>query len=130
LSEFARFLASGAFNTAATYLLYLGLVRFLPYPVAYSISYGLGVLLSFLLNSLFVFRRPLRWAGLLRYPVVYVVQYLVGLAVLSLGLEFFRLPQWAASGAAVASTVPLTFVLSRWAIVRPAGGAARPEREG
>jgi putative flippase GtrA len=111
-----RFLISGALNTLVTYGLYLCLVAFMPYATAYSVSYGAGVLLSFVLNSLYVFRQKLKWEGVIRYPLVYVGQYLLGIAVLSVCLVIGRFPQWLASAAAVGISVPLTFVLSRWAL--------------
>ena len=77
-----RFLIAGGINTLATYLLYLAVLLVAPYPLAYSLSYAAGIIISFILNSRFVFRVPLRWSRLLRYPVVYVAQYLLGLCVI------------------------------------------------
>ncbi len=111
-----RFLIAGAVNTIATYLLYLALVRSLTYPIAYSASYLAGILLSFALNSRYVFRRPATWAAFFRYPLVYVVQYALGMAILWLCLTAGHLPQWMASGLAIAGSVPVTFFLARWAL--------------
>ncbi len=119
-----RFLLAGAVNTVATYLLYLALVAYLPYPIAYSASYLAGILLSFALNSRYVFRRPATWSAFLRYPVVYVGQYALGMAILWMCLANGHLPQWMASGLAIVGSVPLTFFLARWALgVRAAESA-------
>ena len=122
-----RFLLAGAVNTVATYLLYRGLLAFLSYPLAYTISYGAGILLSFVLNSRYVFRQPLTWDGFLRFPIVYAAQYLIGLAVLSVALTVGRAPQWLAFGLSTAAAVPVTFILARWAV---AGRSSRPPHTG
>src|SRR5437868_5451334 len=79
---FCRFLISGGTNTILTYLIYVGLVLVLPYPVAYTITTILGIFSSYILNARFVFRRKLSLTVALQYPLVYVVQYVLGLCLL------------------------------------------------
>ena len=108
-----RYLIAGGINTLATYLIYLTVLAVAPYPLAYSLSYGAGIVLSFVLNSRFVFRAPLRWRRLLQYPVVYVVQYALGYAVLYAAVELVGMGPSLGPVLVVAVTVPVSFVLTR-----------------
>lgn len=111
---FFRFLLSGGFNTAATYVLYLLLLYVFQYQVSYTITYVLGIVLAYYLNRFFVFRAKGGLKTIALFPLVYLVQYLVGLGVLSLWVEILGLGEWLAPVAACVVTIPLTFLLSRW----------------
>lgn len=115
-TEAIRFILAGAVNTMLGYGLYLAFLRFLPYFAAYSASYVIGVVASYSLNTWFVFREPWRWRRLAAYPVVYVVQYLIGIALLGALVQYLRLPVELAPLLVVAFTLPVTFVLSRYII--------------
>ncbi|MFY9822080.1 MAG: GtrA family protein [Thermoanaerobaculia bacterium] len=108
-----RFVAAGAANSGLTWLLYLLLLRGMSYRWAYSLSYVAGILLSFLLNSRFVFRVPLRWRNLVRYPAVYVLQYLLGYTVIYVAVGLAGLDSRLGPAAVLAVTVPVGFLLSR-----------------
>jgi putative flippase GtrA len=114
--QLARFLVVGALNTGLSYLVYLALLRWVSYRWAYSLSYAAGILLSFVLNSLFVFRVPLSWRRLLPYPSVYLVQYLLGLGVVHVGVELLGWDQRLIPVAVLVVTVPVSFVLTRWVL--------------
>ena len=111
--EFGRFLVAGAANTALSYALFLALERVMPYVVAYALAYVAGIVVSYLLNTALVFRVQRRWSSALRYPLVYVVQFLAGTGTVVLLVEAFGVAPWLAALAAIAVTVPITFVLSR-----------------
>ena len=113
LPEFARFLFAGAINTGISYAAYLLLLTFLPYLAAYAISYLLGIVLSYLLLTRFVFRAPPRLSTAVRFPLVYVAQYLLGSAVLALLVEAFDIPASIAAIVAIVVSIPVTFQLSR-----------------
>jgi putative flippase GtrA len=114
--QLARFLVVGALNTGLSYLVYLALLRVVSYRWAYSISYAAGIVLSFVLNSLFVFRVPLSWQRLLPYPSVYLVQYLLGLCVVHVGVELLGWDERLMPIAVLVVTVPVSFVLTRWVL--------------
>jgi putative flippase GtrA len=114
--QLARFLVVGAVNSGLTYIAYLVLLRWVSYRVAYSLSYVAGIFFSFVLNSLFVFRVPLRWGRLLPYPSVYLVQYLLGLCVVYVGVELLRWDERLMPIAVLVVTVPVSFVLTRWVL--------------
>lgn len=110
---FARFLLSGLLNTGITYLLYLGFLQIYPYQIAYTGAFVLGVFISYGLNALFVFRAGVAFGSLIRFPLVYLTQYVLGLVLVTTLVEFVEIPVWMAPFFAMLVTVPLTFVLSK-----------------
>lgn len=110
---FARFLISGALNTGVTYLLYLGFLQFFSYRIAYTAAFVLGILISYGLNAMFVFRAKIAIRSLIRFPLIYFVQYVLGLVLVATLVEFAGVAAWIAPIFAILVTVPLTFVLSR-----------------
>lgn len=111
---FARFLITGLFNTAITYVLYLLFLQFMAYQLAYSVVFVLGILISYVLNAGFVFRARMTLGTLARFPLVYVAQYALGMGLVVVLVEFAGVAAWLAPLCAIAVTVPLTFVLSRF----------------
>lgn len=116
--ELGRFLLVGATNTAVSFVLYLLLLEFMPYLYAYSISYGIGIVVSYILNSHFVFRQPLSLHKFLQFPIVYVMQYSLGVAILWLLIGQFGISPALAMIGVVVVTIPVTFVASRF-ILKP-----------
>ncbi|TWO67916.1 GtrA family protein [Caenimonas sedimenti] len=113
-SSFIRFVASGVFNTAFTYLVYLGLLRVLPYHWSYTLSYASGIVLAYALYRFFVFRRSGGRTAPLWVVAIHGAQYLLGLALVSLWCQVLELPAEWAPAFALAIQVPLTFLASRW----------------
>lgn len=122
-----RFLISGAINTGATYAVYLGLLPYMEYQSAYGVAFVSGIALSYLLNVRFVFRVRPNWRSALLFPLVYVIQYLVGLAVLQIAVEHFSIPREYALLTSIAVSIPLTFLLTRTLLHRKAPAPALPD---
>jgi putative flippase GtrA len=116
-SEFFRFLLVGASNTLFTYLLYLLLLNVLPYIGSYTIAYGAGIILSYFLNVLFVFKENVSLATFLKFPFVYLIQYSLGALVLWLLVGAGISPNLAMLGVIVV-TIPVTFIASRFVLKR------------
>lgn len=114
--EFVRFLIMGGANTLVAYVIYLLLLNWLRYEIAYAIGYACGIVLAYTLSAAFVFRKPLSRRSAVRFPLVYVAQFLVSLGLLRIAVEIFNMPEWIAFGFAVALTIPVTFMLSRWVL--------------
>ena len=114
--EAVRFLIAGAINTAVTYAIYFVLLLWWPYALAYTTSFVVGIVLSYWLSTRFVFRVQGSTRRFAAYPLVYAVQYGVGLAVLHAAITVFGVPQRLALLASIAVSVPLTFVLSRFVL--------------
>lgn len=113
MRRWLRFAVGGGVNTAATYGIYLALNTILGYQFAYLLAYALGVILAYWVNAVFVFRVPLSWAGLLSYPLVYVVQYLVSALLLEGLVEYFGVREALAPLLVVAMMVPVTYAMSK-----------------
>ncbi|HZP67913.1 MAG TPA: GtrA family protein [Rudaea sp.] len=123
--EALRFLLAGALNTAATYAVYLVLLRVADYTLAYTMAYVAGIVLAYALNTAFVFRVRRSLRGFAAFPLVYVAQYVAGALVLNLAVRVLGVRQELALLASIAVTVPLTFVLSRFVLkprIAPSGG--------
>lgn len=121
IRRWVRFAAGGLFNTAATYLIYLGLVQVMAYQWAYLVAYALGVVIAYLLNSLLVFRVPLSLGRASTYPIVYVVQYAMAAGLLALAVEVLQISEEIAPLAVLVIMVPVSYVLNRLMLARTAG---------
>lgn len=110
---FARFIISGAINTGITYLLYLGFLQIAGYSIAYTAAFVLGVFISYGLNALFVFRAKMAIRSMIRFPAVYLAQYVLGLVLMAALIEFVGVAAWIAPMFVILVTVPLTFILAR-----------------
>ncbi len=115
-TEFKRFLAAGAFNTIAGYAMYLAFHLVLDYRLAYTASYLIGIPVSYWINTKFVFRSTWSWKRLAAFPSVYLMQYVLGLALIWLFVDHLDIPEKIAPLLAVPVTVPLTFLASRFII--------------
>ena len=113
LLQFARFLVAGAINTIGSYAIFVVLLQFMPYLAAYTIAYVVGVAISYLLLTRFVFRTPRRLTTALRFPLVYVAQYLTGSAVIVLLVEAWSVRAPIAAIVGIVVSIPVSFLLSR-----------------
>ena len=120
--SFLRFLIGGTINTVLTYVLFLALERFLHHSIAYTLAFICGIALAYVLAATFVFRTGFDIRSALRFPGVYVIQYLYGLMALWLLIETLRVPSEIAMLIVVATAVPLTFALSKNAMQARADG--------
>ncbi len=110
---FGRFLVSGALNTGLTYLLYFALLQFLTYLSAYTLAFVCGILISYILNALFVFKVGISLKSFLRFPLVYLAQYVLGIFLVIILVEYAGVAHWLAPVLAILIVVPLTFILAR-----------------
>ena len=114
--DFFRFVLVGGINAILTFGIYALLLIILPYSIAYSIAYVAGIFISYYLNTRFVFKSKFSAMKAVKYPMVYLVQYLAGLAALYAMVGIVHLNKLIASPLTIIITVPLTFVMSRWVI--------------
>ena len=111
--EFRRFVLLAGTNTILTYLIYLALLGVAGYALAYTISYACGIAFSYVANSVAVFKTPMNASSALRFPLVYVFQYLAGLCLMWLLIDVLGVHAWLAPWIATAILLPFTFVLTR-----------------
>jgi putative flippase GtrA len=114
-----RFVLAGGVNTGLTQLLYMALLVCMPYTPSYTLSYIAGIYLAFWLNSRWVFHAPLCWKKALQFPVVYLVQYVLGVVLLRVLIERLGVPEVIAPLVVVILLLPVTFTISRLIIKRP-----------
>lgn len=112
-TSFVRFLASGAFNTLASYLVYLALLQALPYRLSYTIAYASGILLAYVLNRYFVFRTTGGRYGPILVLLIYLGQFVLGLGLVSAWVQWLNGPAALAPLFSIALSLPLTFILNR-----------------
>jgi len=122
--QFARFLLVGGANTAMSYAVYLLLLLVVDYRVAYTAAYAAGLVGGYLMHARFVFdaRPGVRSAA--SFLATQAAMYLVSLGVIYVAVGRLGVPKPLGMLAALAFTVPATFLLLRW------GFAAQPRRNG
>jgi putative flippase GtrA len=119
-----RFLASGAANTLVTWAVYAALLLVLPYRWSYTIAYALGIGLAYVLYRYYVFNQSGGRLGPVWVTMIYLLQYLLGLALVSFWVGVLTAPPVLAPLFAVAVSLPLTYLLNRWVFrTRGADGA-------
>jgi len=112
-SEIARFLISGGINTLVTYSIYLLLNQWTSYIIAYSIAYIIGIVVSYLVNAGWVFKKTFNLKSFIFYPLVYLSQYILGITLLYLLVNFVNIHQSLAPLIVVSATLPVTFLMSK-----------------
>jgi putative flippase GtrA len=115
--------ASRVQRTCVTYVIYILALEFTTYRVAYSISFAAGVVIAFVLHGQWVFRSGLSVRAALQFPLVYAVQYALGLFLLGIFVERMGIPIRLAPLLVVACSVPITFALTR--VVFKSNGRSR-----
>lgn len=113
VAEVLRFLVGGLLNAAVGYGTYLVLLHWLSYEIAYAIAYVVGIVVSYVFNAVYVFRQPMRLRSALRYPFVYLMQFLLGLALLKILIEGLHVSTRLAPLLVAVLTIPATFLASR-----------------
>lgn len=120
--SFIRFLASGAFNTLATYAAYIGLLNVFSYRWSYTISYVAGIALAYVLSRYVVFKQSGGRYGIFWLVLIYALQYAAGIVLVQLWVEVLDAPPVFAPAFAIAISMPMTYFLSRLVF----GGRANP----
>ncbi len=112
--ETARFLIAGGINTGVTYLIYLVAYWIGGSPLwAFNIAFVCGILLSYALHLKVTFRASHTHRKLVKYPLAYLVQYILGVGFLELWL-WLGIPAEIAGLLTVPILVPVTFVMTRY----------------
>ncbi|SDQ88794.1 GtrA family protein [Pseudoxanthomonas sp. CF125] len=113
-----RFLLGGGANTILSYCIYWLLLQWLPYGVAFTASYALTMFSGFAINTYFVFGSRWSWHRFAAFPLVHLVNYLAGLAVITAWVRLMGFSEQLAPVAATVVTLPLNFTLTRL-LIRP-----------
>lgn len=124
--EFVRFLVTGSLNTAASWLVYLLLLQFMPYTIAYTCAYIFGIVFTYYLNTRWVFKVQMSWRTFMQFPLVYLLRYALDMALIVLLVSGLGLWEEIAPIAALLVSMPVGFVLSRWLLKRQPAASNRP----
>ena len=114
--EVAFFVVLRVACAVVTYGVYILLLAWTGYLTAYVIAYAIGIVLAYVSNALLVFKQPINRRSALSFPLVYVVQFLLGLLILQALVEWLHVPEWLGLGLSVLISLPITYIMSRWAI--------------
>ncbi len=112
-AQFSNFVIIGVVNTGLTYGIFLILQGYVHYSLAYTVAFVVGIALSYLLNVLFVFKGGHSAGAALKFPFIYLIQYVYGSILLALLVEVFTLPKAIAMLVVTTTSALLTFVLMR-----------------
>ena len=113
LKEFIGFLGVGVTNTVLTYIIYSFLLLAIHYQLAYLFSYIIGIFIAYYLNLKFVFKKSSNKEKILKFPLVYVVQYIIGAILMNIFIDKLQVNKFLAPLLIVIVTVPLTFYLTK-----------------
>jgi putative flippase GtrA len=110
------FVVGGALNTGLSYGVYLLLLLILDYQVAYFFAYLCGLLFAYWFNAVVVFKVALSWRGLMAYPIVYIVQYVLSATVLGGLVAFAGLAEAYAPLVVAAVMLPVTYLMNKFVL--------------
>lgn len=117
-NRFLKFIGAGVINTIASYLLYVIVVLFLSYQVSYAISFIFGIILSFILNTKYVFEVKQTLKKFVLFPFVYLVQYLLGAFMMNYIIEIIEVNKFLAPLVVTVCLLPVSYLLSKKILVR------------
>ena len=103
----------GGVNTLASYVLYWVLLALLSPQGAYAISFVVGLILSYILNLRFVFRKRHSSSKMLMFLAVYLLVYVLGAGVLHVAIFYLGIPAGLAPLLSIICTLPVSFLLLR-----------------
>ena len=115
-AESIRFLFVGGVNTGGGYVFYLLLLWLGTSPVwSYSISYAVGLVVSYYLHLKVTFRTNHSFKKILLFPLVNIARYITGLLILKVALSFGMAAEWAGL-LVIIITVPIYFFCARFVL--------------
>jgi len=111
--RFVRFLMVGGLNTLIGYAFYLLFLQITSYNYAYTITYLLSIITSYLFNLFFVFKEKHTIKKSLQFPLIYLVQFIFSLLTLNFLVSIVSIDQRVAPLIVIILSTPLTYGLMR-----------------
>jgi putative flippase GtrA len=111
-SQIFLFMLMGTLSTLVMLGLYMLLNMIIQYQMAYFLSYVVTVIISYFLNTLLVFKKPVSLRTFLQFPIVYIVQYIISALMLEVMVRIGFSVTYAPV-LIIILLLPLTFFLSR-----------------
>ena len=117
-NRFVFFIICGIINTGTTYLIYLLLLIYFHYQIAYLTSYISGIILSYFLNLFIVFKEKSTFRKFLQYPFIYLIQYVIGTVLLYFFVKFVHFPEEIAPLTVSIALIPVTYMMNKIILVK------------
>jgi putative flippase GtrA len=118
---FARFVVVNVLNTLLYYLLYLLFLLVVPYVAANVLALGIAIVLAYLMNARYAFRVRMTGRSLVSFLVTNLSTMGLRTAVVWLLVEFSVTGERLAPLVAVAVTLPIAFLLTKFVMTQPTG---------
>jgi putative flippase GtrA len=112
-NKFIKFIGVGVINTIASYLVYVLLVLFFDYQVSYATAFVFGIILSFILNTKYVFEVQQTVKKFILFPLVYIIQYLLGAFMMNFIIETLEFNKFFAPLIVTICLLPVSYLLSK-----------------
>jgi putative flippase GtrA len=117
-NKFIKFIGAGLINTLLSYLLYAFLVLFLNYQISYAVAFVFGIGLSYILNTKYVFEVEQTFKKFILFPLVYLLQYLLGAFMMNFVIELVGINKFIAPLVVTVCLLPVSYLLSKKILVR------------
>jgi putative flippase GtrA len=114
--QFAGFAVVGTINTILSFLLYQIFYLWVSYWLAYTLVFIASYAFMLLANAGFVFRTQINARSAFYYLMVYVLNYTIGLAIITALIEWLHVPAQMAPIGAFGFLVLFNFLGTRFAI--------------
>jgi putative flippase GtrA len=118
---FWRFILVGIVNTINYYLVYLFLSNILSfhYLNAHFLSFFIGFIGSFFLNSYFTYKTKPTFKKFLQFPLTSIVNIAISTGAIFLSVQWLNLPDTVAPIIASVLPIPFTFLVTRMVLAKP-----------
>jgi len=116
LLRLTKFVIGGIVNNVALYPIYIILNYFFDYQFAFLSSYCLGILLTYWINTAYVFESQRSWRTFLVYPSIYIFQYIFSASLLWCFVELLAGSELLGPFFVAIFIVPITFMLNKFVL--------------
>lgn len=106
------FAITGTLSTLFMFIIYVCLNKIISYQYSYLIAYSLSVIALYFMNIVFVFGKNISLNTFVKFPFIYLLQYVLGAVSLE-GLVHLGVSVTYAPVFIVVILLPITFILNR-----------------
>ncbi|MDR3443526.1 MAG: GtrA family protein [Legionella sp.] len=111
------FTITGTLSTLIMFLLYISFNKLMNYQYSYLIAYAISVITLYFMNIRFVFHTHMSLKSFLKFPLIYLFQYLVGAVSIKILVEYgFSITY--APLVVIIILLPITFLLNRIVLIK------------